>query len=657
MLDAAKKVGINIKSICGGKAKCGKCRVKVSSKFVNEVTLEEKDLLSKEDIKNSYRLACCTKIFGDTEIYIPWSTLATKQRLQISGEETKVELSPIIKKFIIKIPKTSYTYNNVKIIKNSHEASPKTFSDNAKTGFEIIKDELLKNFNITIEKINSELLKNLSKKIRSNKWKIAVIVRNSEIVYVGSGEEIKEIYGIAIDLGTTKIAIYLVDLETGKTIDAIGIMNPQIAYGEDIISRLQYCIEKQEGSKKLREIVLEELNKEINIICKKNEISPAQIFEVVVVGNTAMQHLFLNLPIKQLALLPFKSVITDEVEIKARDFELDINKFGHIYFPPPIAGFVGSDNLAMLLSSQIFKRKGNVLGIDMGTNTEVVLKTDNLITCCSTASGPAFEGAHIKHGMRASAGAIDSVVIDKDSLNLMISTIDNYPSIGICGSGILDCVAEMLKAKIIDSNGKIVEVRKGVRKLSDGKLEYVLTKKVADKESEKIEKKEVKIESEKESRDGGVKNMEKKVEKDSDKETQKELDKETTKEIQEEEDYITITQNDIREIQLAKGAIRAGIDILLKNANLGVKDIDKVIIAGAFGTYLDIKSSIEIGMFPKLSINRFHQIGNAAGIGAKQILISKNVREKAKELLKNIKYIELTTYPDFIKYFTNAMKF
>jgi len=645
LLDAAKKIGINIKSICGGKAKCGKCRVKVSGKFSNEVTLEEKELLSNEDIRNGYRLTCCTKIFGDTEIYIPWSTLATKQRLQIGGEETKVELSPIIKKYLLKIPKTSYIYNNVKIIKNSHEAPPKTFSGNTKTGFEIIKDELLKNFNITIEKIDSELLKNLSEKIRSNRWKIAVIVRNSEIVYVGSGEEIKEIYGIAIDLGTTKIAIYLVDLETGKTIDAIGIMNPQIAYGEDIISRLKYVLENKNGRNKLRDIVIKKINEIIHDICGKNNVNKDQIFEVVVVGNTAMQHLFLNLPIKQLALLPFKSVITDEVEIKARDFELDINKFRHIYFPPPIAGFVGSDHLAMLLSSQIFKRKGNVLGIDMGTNTEVVLKTDNLITCCSTASGPAFEGAHIKHGMRASAGAIDSVVIEKDSLNLMISTIDNYPPIGICGSGILDCVAEMLKAKIIDSNGKIVEVRKGVRKLSDGKLEYVLTKIVADKESEK------------ESRDGGVKNMEKKVEKDSDKETQKELDKETTKEIQEEEDYITITQNDIREIQLAKGAIRAGIDILLKNANLGVKDIDKVIIAGAFGTYLDIKSSIEIGMFPKLSINRFHQIGNAAGIGAKQILISKNVREKAKELLKNIKYIELTTYPDFVKYFSKSMKF
>lgn len=600
LIDAARKVGIGIKSICGGKAKCGKCRVKVNGNFVNKVTRGEKKLLSNDDIKNGYRLACCTKIFGNTEVYIPWSTIATKQRLQIAGEEKPLELSPVIKKFRIKLLKS-------------------TISDK-RSNFEKLRDELSEKFNVVVEKIDFELSKRLSEIIRTNRWNVAVIVRDKDIIFVGSEEEMKKIYGIAIDLGTTKIAIYLVDLETGETIDAIGLMNPQITYGEDVISRLRYALENKDGSNRLKEIVLEKINEEINNICEINSISSNQIMETVVVGNTTMQHIFLNLPIKQLAVSPFEPAINDVVKIKARELELTINKHGYVYFPPPIAGFVGSDHLAMILSSKIFEKDRNVLGIDIGTNTEIALKTDDVINCCSTASGSAFEGANIKHGMRASKGAIDSMVIEKDNLNVMISTIDNYPPIGICGSGILDCIAEMLKTKIIDSSGKIIRDKKGVRTGNDGKLEYILTEKGLNKEGGRKGKKEVIKESE-------------------------------------EVDYITITQNDIREIQLAKGAIRAGIDILLEDSHLNERDIDRIIIAGAFGTYLDISNSIEIGMFPNIPINKFHQIGNAAGIGAKQLLISKKMREKAKELLKNIKYVELTTYRNFVKYFANAMKF
>jgi uncharacterized 2Fe-2S/4Fe-4S cluster protein (DUF4445 family) len=370
--------------------------------------------------------------------------------------------------------------------------------------------------------------------------------------------------------------------------------------------------------------------------------------EAVIVGNTAMHHIFLGLSTKQLALSPFKPAISDEVQLKAKKLGLTINRCGYVYFPSPIAGFVGSDHLAMILSSKIFEKDRNVLGIDIGTNTEISLKTDDVITCCSTASGPAFEGANIKHGMRVSQGAIDSVVIEKDNLNVMISTIDNYPAIGICGSGIIDAVAEMLKTKIIDSSGKIIEDKKGVRTGTDGKLEYILTKRGVSKENETEANKELVKESRKE----GGKEIEKRYEKEVGKENQKE-----SVNGNEKTDYIAINQHDIREIQLAKGAIRAGIDILIENANLSVKDIDKIVIAGAFGTYIDISNCIKIGMFPNISINRFHQIGNAAGIGAKHFLISKSVREEAKELLKNIKYIELTTYPDFAKYFIEAMKF
>ena len=647
--------------------------MKVSSKFVNEVTLEEKELLSNEDIKNGYRLACCTKIYGASEVYVPWSTFEAKQRIQIGGEESKVELSPIIRKFLISLPKISYKNDGIKTInisqrtsskkflsdkkvKDSHKAFLETYSNNVKVGFEIIKGELLKRFNITVEKIDYEVFKSLKRIIEKEEQEIVVTVRDKEIISVDLESETKKIYGIAIDLGTTKIAIYLMDLETGKTVDAVGMMNPQIAYGEDIISRLRYALESKDGLNRLKEIVLEKLNEEINSICKKNKIPPEQVMEAVIIGNTAMHHLLLGLPIKQLAMSPFKPAIKDIVEIKARDFGLDINKYGYIYFPSPIAGFVGSDHLAMILSSEIIKRKGNILCIDIGTNTEVVLKTDNILTCCSTASGPAFEGANIKHGMRASPGAIDSVVIEKDNLNVMVSTIDNYPPVGICGSGILDAVAEMLKTEIIDSSGKIIKGKGEVKVGSNKGLEYVLVKRGLNKDEQKYMQTErgsnqwnnfIRISKREKSYKIGVNNKKSLI---------KSEDNKTITQNQ-EENYITITQKDIREIQLAKGAIRTGIDILIKNANLNARDIDEVIIAGTFGTFIDIRNCIKIGMFPNMPVSKFHQVGNAAGIGAKHILISKKVRKKAKEVLQDIKYIELTTYPDFVKYFIGNLRF
>jgi uncharacterized 2Fe-2S/4Fe-4S cluster protein (DUF4445 family) len=427
-------------------------------------------------------------------------------------------------------------------------------------------------------------------------------VRGSEIIGIEPGDRTKESLGMAIDLGTSKIAFYLVDLVTGKSINVYGITNPQIAYGEDVLSRIHYASNTGRNLKKLKSEVLKAINLAIKKICRESKVKCRDILEATLVGNTAMHHIFLGLPVKQLGLAPFTMATNEPLEIKAREVGLEISPGGYIYLSPPIAGFVGSDHLAMLIASGIEKKKGNLIAIDVGTNTEIALKTKEKIISCSCASGPAFEGAHIKHGMRAAPGAIERVSINSKSLTVNVATIDDRAPLGICGSGILDAISEMLRVGVIDSSGKINSGYKGVRKIKQGKsLEFLLAK--------------------------------------------------------EGRREITITQQDVSEIQLAKGAIRTGIEILLEETGLKAQDIDGVIVAGAFGTYIDPLKAMRIGMFPEIDIGKFTQIGNAAGIGAKAILISQKLREQANQLAKRIEYLELATHSNFLEHFTRAIRF
>ncbi|MCL5072412.1 MAG: ASKHA domain-containing protein, partial [Actinobacteria bacterium] len=321
--------------------------------------------------------------------------------------------------------------------------------------------------------------------------------------------------------------------------------------------------------------------------------------EIVLVGNTAMHHLFLGFPVKQLGVSPFVSLTDKPIDIKARDLGIGIATGGYIYLPPPIAGFVGSDHLAMLVATNISEMKGNYLGIDIGTNTEIVLKSNKGLESVSTASGPAFEGAHIRFGMRAASGAIERVIINPKTCIPEIQTINDKKPVGICGSGILDSVAELLKAGIINRRGRFNAESECVYKDSKGIVQYIL-----DPESK-----------------------------------------------------ISINQNDIVEIQLAKSAIRSGIDILLENAGVSFEDLDKIIIAGAFGSYIDPKNVVNIGMFPNVSLKKIIQVGNAAAVGAKMMLLSKKIRKGAEVIAEKTKYLELTVFPTFADHFAKSTLF
>jgi uncharacterized 2Fe-2S/4Fe-4S cluster protein (DUF4445 family) len=400
--------------------------------------------------------------------------------------------------------------------------------------------------------------------------------------------------GLAVDIGTTKLAAYLVSLETGETVARAGAMNPQIAYGEDVISRIAYVGREPDGARKLRSILINALNNLLSGMCAETRQSPDSVLDAVLVGNTAMHHLFAGLPVEQLGHTPFTPASTGPLSIPIAQMGLNLNPSAMAYLPPVIAGYVGADHLAMLLATRAWKSPHNLLAIDIGTNTEIALVTRGKTTCCSCASGPAFEGAHIHEGMRAAPGAIERALWSKGTI--IWQTIDDIAPIGICGSGILDVVASLLDGGLIKNTGIL---RAG------SATGYVLVPAA-----------------------------------------QTGLGRD-----------LIVTRKDVHEIQLAKSAIRSGIEILLQEAGLTYVDLNEFIVAGAFGTYLDLRSAVRTGMFPPLPLEKYHQVGNAAGVGAKLMLLSVKMRRVAERLANRIGYIELTTRPAFTSLFMEYLSF
>jgi uncharacterized 2Fe-2S/4Fe-4S cluster protein (DUF4445 family) len=373
-------------------------------------------------------------------------------------------------------------------------------------------------------------------------------------------------------------------------------MNPQISYGEDIVSRITRVIESPEEGKRLQNLAAGVINELAADLCAQAGAKPAEITDAVVAGNTAMHHLLLGLPVAQLALSPFVPAVSRALDIKARDLGLNFAPGTYTHLPPNIAGFVGADHVTMLLATGAWQAEGVLIAIDIGTNTEVSLVDNGKITSVSCASGPAFEGGHIKDGMRAARGAIERLRIDGS--RLQYQTIEGAPPVGLCGSGILDAMAQLYLAGIIKDNGRMGDDHPQVRTLNSQR-EFVIVS-----EAE---------------RDGRP--------------------------------AIVVTQGDIRQLQLAKAAIRTGIQALLETNKRSEAEIDRVIIAGAFGSYIDVSSAMTIGMLPLLPPERFRQVGNAAGMGAKMALISRSKRAEARDIASQVNYVELASAPNFMHTF------
>jgi len=406
--------------------------------------------------------------------------------------------------------------------------------------------------------------------------------------------------GVAVDLGTTKIAGYLVDLCDGAILSSCAMANPQAVYGDDVISRITYAMNSPAGGGKLQRKAAAAVDELVEKLCMKAGCAPTAISRISVCGNTAMHHLLLGLPVGQLARAPYLPWTKDSVNIRAGKLGLKSMEKADVYLLPNIGGYVGGDHVAVLAATDAGNLKSATLIVDIGTNTEISLVAAGGIASVSCASGPAFEGGHIKHGMKASAGAVDKIVIKEGRIRYR--TIGGHRPGGICGSGMLDAVAQMAGAGIVDSGGRMQSDHHLVR-VNAGRSEMLIAGSDRSANGEDI----------------------------------------------------VITQGDIRELQLAKAAIRTGINVLLETAGMAAKDVRRVIIAGTFGNYIDIKSAVKVGMLPGLPLRRFSQVGNAAGAGACMVLVSGAARRKTEAMARRVKYLELADRPDFMDLFVRAL--
>ncbi len=588
--EALGEAGIIIKSECGGSGVCGSCKVKVTHGDYEQTGSER--FIPEEEVKDGTVLACCTKITGNMVVEIPLSSRLFEQKILTEGLERKLRLSPNIRKLYLKLNQPTL--------------------EDQRSDLDRIWDAIRK----TSEnpKISVDVLRRLPDKLRKGDFGTTVVLDEEEIIGIETGDKSDKNYGVAFDIGTTTVVGYLLDLNTGEQLAVASRTNPQTIYGDDVISRIHYASINKDGLFELHKRIVSCINEIIVELAHVANIEKKYIYEIATTGNTTMNHLFLRLNPKYLALNPYVGVFRSNIETRALNLGVHINRYGKVYSMPNIAGFVGGDTVAVILVSEMHKSSDLKFAIDIGTNGELIMGNRERLIACSTAAGPAFEGARITFGMRASDGAIEKVLIDNNDME--INTIGNTKPIGLCGTALIDSIAELRKAGVINTNGKLLNREELPSKIPDFIRKRIISNK-------KLASSFILVPGSR-SKTG---------------------------------EDILLTQKDIRETQLAKGAIYAGYRIMKKILGIKDEDINEVLLAGAFGNYIRREQAKWIGLLPDIPTKKIRFIGNAAGSGAKMVLVAKELREEACEISKNTEYIELAVQKDFQKEFTNAMFF
>lgn len=598
LLEAARSLGVGIEAACGGGKVCGKCRVIVegghfeklnlvsAASHVSPVGETERRFLTEEEISRGYRLACNAFLTGDLVVTVPEESRSTKQVILEKGRERRIELKPAVKNYTVTLPAATLAD-----FRDDRERLLAALAE--KTGLQ----------NLTVD---YPVLKELPQTLRAADWQVtATIWQDREVIRVAPGRRQISL-GIAVDIGTTTLAAFLCDLHSGAVLAKASRMNPQIGYGEDVLARISYAVSEDEGRTKLQRTIIEAMDALAAEMTAQAGFVPADVDEMVLVYNTAMHHLALGLNPRYVGRAPFAPAVRAPLDVKARDLGLHINPAGNVHSLPVEAGFVGADNMAVLLAEEPYKGEAIKLIIDIGTNGEIDLGNKERMLSTSCATGPALEGAQIAFGMRAAPGAIEAVEIDRETYEPAYKVIgqdQGAKAQGICGSGIIDVIAAMAGAGIISKagriNGKLATPR--VRKGESGKLEYVLAW----------------------AKDTAIGRD------------------------------IVITQGDVRAVQLAKAALYVGAEYLLEK--YGVSHVDEVILAGAFGSYINKKSAMAIGMFPDCELDRVQAVGNAAGDGARIALLNIDKRQEAARVARQVEFVETAIEPDFQQKFMEAI--
>ena len=607
VLEAARALGVDIDSVCGGRAICGRCQVLCAEgEFPKHEIVSNADNLSAftkteerwETVKkislDGRRLSCQAKLLGDVVIDVPPDSQVHKQVVRKGADLLDIELDPLVRLHFIQVEEPDM---------------------HSPTGdLQRIRSALEKEWQLTGLRVEPSILPSLQKILRDGEWQVTVAVsEESNIIAVWPGLK-EQVLGIAIDVGSTTIAAHLCDLLSGDVLASSGIMNPQIRFGEDLMSRVSYVMMNPGGEVEMTRVVREAINTLVTSTTGEIKAQATDVMAMTLVANPVMHHLLLGINPVELGGAPFALATDEAVQCNASSLDFNTHPNAQVYVLPCIAGHVGADTAGVILAERPDSMSDITLLVDVGTNAEIVLGNKDRILACSSPTGPAFEGAQISGGQRAAPGAIERVRIDPETLEPKFSIIGSElwstdPDFaeatkdtgvtGICGSGIIEVVAEMFLAGIIDTNGVIKSTHASQSERiieNDRTFSYLL-------------------------HDGEVK--------------------------------IVITQNDVRQIQLAKAALYAGVRLLMDR--LEIEHVDRIRLAGAFGSHIDVKYAMILGLIPDCGLSGVSSAGNAAGSGARMALLNRGARQEIEQLVHNVEKIETAVEQKFQDHFVEAM--
>ena len=586
VLEAAARAGIIIETPCGGRGTCGKCRVVVRD-GCSEATETERRMLTPDELAKGMRLACQTKVLRDTTVTVPEASRFYEQRILASGVGEASHVRPAVTKRAV-------------------EVTPPTLEDQRADA-----DRVLDAMGDGQHHLDLGAARQLAEAMRADGGRLTAVLHGDEIIAFEPGDTAERCFGVAFDVGTTTVVGSLMDLRTGHEVAVASRTNPQVAFGDDVVARITHASEG-DGLVELQTEIVECVNDILGELSERTGVPAEAIYEMTFAGNTTMHHLLLGLDPTHVAQLPFPAVLRQAAAADTSDLGIAIHPRGRLYAMPNIAGFVGGDTVGVILATRLLERDKVALAVDIGTNGEMVLGSRERLVSCSTAAGPAFEGARIRFGMRAAEGAIEQVRFRDD---VEISVIGNVPARGLCGSALIDSVADLLRAGILDPTGRL----KDPDELPDGLPEAIARRVVKD--------------------EGGVAFI---------------LAHDEATSI---EGPVLLTNRDIREVQLAKGAIRAGIELLKRQLGIDDDGIEAVLLAGGFGNFIRRRNAVRIGLLPPVEHERIHFVGNAAIVGAKMVLACTDYRRQAEHISRHTDYIELGSMPDFQMQFAEAMMF
>jgi uncharacterized 2Fe-2S/4Fe-4S cluster protein (DUF4445 family) len=586
--EAAAKAGLTIEQPCGGEGVCGKCRVQITGGACPPCA-DDLQTFSPEELRAGWRLACQTTLCGPAVIQIPATSLfGAKHQILVAAHDANAEVLPAVRKVYVELPLPTLTDATPDLLRLERLLGP-------------IKTDLA-------------LLRQLPSILRREAFKGTAVLTDHHLIDFEPGDTSEQCYGAAFDIGTTTLVGSLLNLRTGEEAAVASRINPQVSFGDDVLSRIKHSTTVQGGLAELQQIIVAAVVDMIEEMCREAKVSREHIYEVAFAGNTTMQILLCAIDVSPLGQVPFVPAHGRGLILSARDLGIPVHHRAAAYVFPIIGSFVGGDTVAGILVTRLAKQDGPVMMVDIGTNGEIVLAHNGRMYAASTAAGPAFEGARISCGMRAASGAVEKVVFDGD---VRYSVIGGTSPIGLCGSGLIDAAAELLKSGIVTPEGRM----RGPEEL--GELP------------------------------GLPEALRRRVSLDAAGQPQFLLAESPRRDVQ-----VLLTQRDIRELQLATGAIRAGIAIVLRQAGLTTADLKHVYIAGGFGSFIRRSNAQRIGLLPPgVHHERITYVGNASLDGARWALLSTNARTQAEELARQAEHVELSQDSNFHLEFADAMIF